>query len=143
RRLPARFHAPVARDYLARHAVDYRAANVHLRTVADYFAAPVDLSASDADIRAYAERCAAGPRARLMDLVTCTPEAVEARLARYAASWRVVLPKVKTLSGLVARLTCPIWWRRALRRAVGRTIERGAIAIGMVHARASLYASTE
>jgi hypothetical protein len=48
-----------------------------------------------------------------------------------------------TKQGQRARLLCEKWWRRALRRYVGRSVEGAAIAFGLVQRREGLYASHE
>lgn len=48
-----------------------------------------------------------------------------------------------TLAGAVARMSCPRWWRRALRRELGRRIEHHAIRFGFVHRRAAKYVSDD
>lgn len=46
-------------------------------------------------------------------------------------------------SGQVARLVCDLWWRRQLRKSVGRQVEGAAINLGMVSKRAGIYVSDE
>ncbi|MTD33912.1 replication endonuclease [Paludibacterium denitrificans] len=41
------------------------------------------------------------------------------------------------------RASNPVWWRRQIRKASHRTLERGAIIAGRVHNRAGLYASDD
>lgn len=48
-----------------------------------------------------------------------------------------------TKQGRRARLLCEKWWRRNLRRYVGRGVEKAAITLGLVHRKAGLYASDE
>ncbi len=43
----------------------------------------------------------------------------------------------------IARMTCPIWWRRKLREHHGKTLEAAAITLGMVHKNAEIYCSNE
>lgn len=50
-------------------------------------------------------------------------------------------PEADTDAGNAARLACPLWWRRQVRKTHARGIERGAIAGGMVSARAGIYCS--
>lgn len=69
-------------------------------------------------------------------------EAYRARLAVYAATYGVAAPGPRVLDRpAVARMTCPIWWRRALRTAQARQLEHGAITLSYVHRRAEIYAS--
>jgi hypothetical protein len=44
-------------------------------------------------------------------------------------------------SGAIARMCCPLWWRRKLREAQARALEGKAIELGFVHRRAEIYAS--
>lgn len=144
RRMPRRFHRAIAREFIGASGTDYRSANRALLEAAECFTgARVDLASSDAELCAVAVRIARDMRAHLSDLVALPAEAVEARIAALCRARGVEPPKAKTLRGLVGRVTDEAWWRRALRRHVARTVERGAIRIGMVHRRASIYASSE
>lgn len=70
---------------------------------------------------------------------------------RTLAELRGVLDRMATRYGIappaaedgpaVARLTDPAWWRRQLRKAQGRKLERTAIRWGYVHRRGQVYAS--
>jgi hypothetical protein len=51
--------------------------------------------------------------------------------------------KKYTTRGKTARLVDDLWWRRSIRKAVGRSVEHSAIRIGLVHRRAGIYASNE
>lgn len=98
------------------------------------------LSAGDADIRAAADAMAldcmrtAGEVSR--DLDTYHEAAV-----RYVRGRGCRPPDVGDKRGALARMTCPLWWRRQLRRLHGRKIERHAIGFGYVHAKAEKYVS--
>lgn len=100
---------------------------------------------TEGDIRDKAAECAA----QAFALAEITPGhflasvgALRERLAGFAESFGVVPPGEKVKDGpAIARLTCPIWWRRALRIAQARQLERGAITLGYVHKKAEIYAS--
>lgn len=49
----------------------------------------------------------------------------------------------RTVGGAVARMACPLWWRRRVRVTHGRKVEGSAISIGLVGSGAGLYASDE
>ena len=50
-------------------------------------------------------------------------------------------PAAKTPEGLIGRAVSEQWWRRALRRKVGRVVEHAAIKLAVVHKRNGGYAS--
>jgi hypothetical protein len=100
---------------------------------------------TDGDICDKAAECAA----RAINLAEIVPgvfvadvAALRARLAAFVETWGAVPPveKIKDAPA-VARMTCPIWWRRALRVAQARQLERGAVLLGYVHKRGEIYAS--
>lgn len=100
---------------------------------------------TDGDIRDKARECAA----QAMSLAEIVPgvfvadvAALRARLAAFVDTFGAVPPgeKIKDAPA-VARMTCPIWWRRALRVAQARQLERGAVLLGYVHKRGEIYAS--
>lgn len=104
---------------------------------------PVDIS--DGELCELAERCAH----KAMTLGEFAPGfhvsdsgALRARLNAYVEGFGVVAPggEIEDAPAL-SRMTCPLWWRRALRRAQGRQLEGAAIALGYVHKRAEIYAS--
>lgn len=115
-------------------------ANGELRETAERIGATNRrLAASDDEICGYAERrareCRAAVRAgatfeHLREIVTAAgatpPEPGKAG---------------RTVAGCVARMGCERWWRRALRRVHGRSVEGVAISLGMVHKHADIYAS--
>jgi len=49
----------------------------------------------------------------------------------------------KTVLGAVNRMKDELWWRTALRRTLGRTMEQVAIELGFVHKHAAIYVSDE
>lgn len=100
---------------------------------------------TEGDIRDKAQECAA----QAINLAEIVPGVfvsdlaqLRARLVAFCGTYRVQAPgeKVKDAPA-VARMTCPLWWRRALRVAQARQLEHGAISLGYVHKRAEIYAS--
>lgn len=100
---------------------------------------------TEGDIRDKAKQCAA----EAMSLVEIAPgvfvpgvEKLRVRLEGYARTYGVNPPGVHVLDRpAISRMTCQIWWRRALRVAQARQLEHGAIALSYVHKRADIYAS--
>lgn len=102
------------------------------------------LAASDDEIRQEAKRIANLGRLKLSHQTRATDAAaIRAGLTAWAREHHAVLDDEWTLAGLIARLTDESFWRRQLRRAIGRAIEGHAIAYGLVHRRAGLYASDD
>lgn len=105
--------------------------------------ASIRMASSDADLCDMA-KARAGECARAV--AGMTPETAYDRLRVRVESLGVEPPMVDgkiTASGAVARMGDELWWRRALRRLHGRTVEHAAIEVGMVHKRAGIYASHE
>lgn len=122
-------------------------ANTWLRETVDGLGATLlPMSASDADLRERANGLAAecfdagariGARA-LVDYWRACCDFVERK--------GVTPPPVEDgeeseIRAAVARMVCPLWWRRQVRREHGRAIERAAIRLGYVHLRAEKYVS--
>lgn len=121
-------------------------ANAWLRDVSEVFAkVRMTPGLTEADIRDKARECAK----QAMGLVEIVPgvlvagiESLRARLNGFVDSFGIKPPSEKVKDApAVARMTCPIWWRRALRIAQARQLELGAITLGYVHKRAEIYAS--
>lgn len=51
--------------------------------------------------------------------------------------------KKMTDQGAIARMVCPQWWRRQLRKVQAAAVEAGAISIGYVNRTADIYVSNE
>lgn len=113
-------------------------------------AKPLPVESSEAEIGAAADRRAAwlgervaGLSAELSPLGTVG--VLNAWLAELQA--RPFMPACKwanNLRGALARVQCPLWWRRQMRRDVVRRAESQAIAAGAVNAKAGQwYASDE
>ena len=55
----------------------------------------------------------------------------------------ICFDKKISIAGRINRLTCQFWWRRQLRKTIGRDLEQSARDLGMVSRRAGIYASDE
>lgn len=71
----------------------------------------------------------------------CEPERLIDLCVLVLGRWGVKLPRSLTVAGALARMVSPVWWRRALRRHIGRAVEHRAIIRGLVNVRAVPYAS--
>lgn len=106
-----------------------------------YVPAGVDLSQSDADIVATAERAAAGVTKMLWMAVSDT-HALQI-MDDECASYGIELPEFDALADTIARLVDARWWRRQLRKRVKRAFEAGNIRLGYVNYRGEPYASND
>ncbi|KKO65343.1 Bacteriophage replication A protein (GPA) [Janthinobacterium sp. KBS0711] len=106
-----------------------------------YVPAGVDLSQSDADIVATAERAAAGVTKMLWMAVSDTHalQIMEDECTAYG----IELPEFDALADTIARLVDARWWRRQLRKRVKRAFEAGNIRLGYVNYRGEPYASND
>ncbi|MGK5007195.1 replication endonuclease [Janthinobacterium sp. LB2P70] len=113
-----------------------------VREFADlYVPAGVDLSQSDADIVATAERAADGVTKMLWMAVSDT-HALQI-MEDECASYGIELPEFDALTDTIARLVDARWWRRQLRKRVKRAFEAGNIRLGYVNYRGEPYASND
>lgn len=80
------------------------------------------------------------------------PAALRRRLGAYVRNYGIAEPEPLRLTrkgtqagvsdaGAIARMCCPMWWRRKLRQGQARALEGKAIELGYVHRRAEIYAS--
>lgn len=106
-----------------------------------YVPAGVDLSQSDADIVATAERAAAVVVKALWS-ATSDRHALQI-MADECASYGIELPEFDELPDTIARLVDARWWRRQLRKRVKRAFEAGNIRLGYVNYRSEPYASND
>jgi len=106
-----------------------------------YVPAGVDLSQSDADIVATAERAADGVTKMLWMAVSDT-HALQI-MEDECASYGIELPEFDALADTIARLVDARWWRRQLRKRVKRAFEAGNIRLGYVNYRGEPYASND
>jgi hypothetical protein len=121
-----------------------RSANIRLRETADQLAqVRLTLDAQDHEVcqRAteLANKCA--DMAQVFHLADDLREA----MARICKSYGVKDPRGKTVTvtGAMARMTDPLWWRRQLRATHAKSVEGAAISLGYVHKRSDLYVSNE
>ena len=106
-----------------------------------YVPAGVDLSQSDADIVATAERAASGVT-RMLWMAISETHALQI-MEDECASYGIELPEFDVLADTIARLVDARWWRRQLRKRVGRAFEAGNIRLGYVNYHGEPFASTE
>jgi len=141
--LPTRWQTNVLDAWAAEHPTDHYAANVTLREVTESLdAIRIPLDATDETIcRAadeLAKRC--GGRAEIFHELG----ALRAAMARIVAGQGIEPPDTNYGDPqAVARMVCPLWWRRKLRRHHGRTVEAAAIRLGYVNKARDLYCSNE
>lgn len=106
-----------------------------------YVPAGVDLSQSDADIVATAERAASGVT-RMLWMAISETHALQI-MEDECASYGIELPEFDALADTIARLVDARWWRRQLRKRVKRAFEAGNIRLGYVNYRGEPYASND
>jgi len=125
------------------HGSDRFRANTLLRETTDsLLTVRIPLDASDATIceaaQALADRCAG--RAELFH----DAQALRAAMERIAEGQGVPPPAAKVRTGpAIARMICPMWWRRKLRAHHGRCVEGAAIGLGLVNKARQPYCSDE
>ena len=141
--LPIRWEKRLRKSWEAKRHHDYYAANVELReTTASLLTVRIPLDASDTSIceaaQALANRCAG--RAEIFR----TAEELRAAVERICEGQGIKVPAAKVRTGpAIARMCCPLWWRRKLRRHQGQTVEAAAIRLGYVNKFRDLYVSNE
>lgn len=141
--LPTKWQRRLQRAWEVAHVQSSFRANSMIRLQTDQLqTVRVPLDASDAEICAFAQTSAA----RCADLATRRHDAPALRAAMSAMVQRFALqpPADKVRDGpAIARMACPIWWRRKIRRQHGRAVESAAIVLGLVHKRSEIYCSNE
>src|SRR5450830_78570 len=91
-----------------------------------YVPAGVDLSQDDADICATAEKCAENVKKMLWTAISDT-HALDI-IDQECSDYGVEMPDLDgDLRAIIARVLDPRWWRRQLRKVVGRAFEGGNI----------------
>lgn len=141
--LPKRWSDRLLRQWQKTQATDYYRANVDLReTTEALLCVRIPLDASDADICEAADTLAARCAGRAE--IFHTTDALRAAMERVCHGQGIAAPapKVKDRCA-IARMTCPLWWRRKLRKHQGRTVEAAAIRLGLVSRVRDLYVSSE
>lgn len=145
-KLPRLFQVKAARSYRKLYLSRGRAnANSYLRGLAedlDYHT--TELATNEDAIKQYAERRSI-ECANMISGSTTETEAYT-RISEYVENLGFQAPKVKkniTLSGALARLRDPGWWRQQIRHIYPMKFESAAIRCGMVHSKTSLYVSNE
>jgi len=141
-RLPRGWRGPVAARYArAYRGEGRRAANDSLRDQVEaargYLVAADDAELIEAAEQAAHEVMQGAGRWWVSDHL--------AWAERYARAKGVTPPDPERFdeAGRLARLKCPQWWRRALRRDVARRVEQAARGVMLVHKRAGIYSSDE
>lgn len=141
--LPHRWQSQLLKRWHKRQVKDYFGANVELRVAtATLLAQSLPLDASDASIcdaaTAQADRCSS--RASIFHTVP----ALRAAMERICDGQGITPPPAKTKDqSAIARMSCPLWWRRKLRSLHGRKVEAAAIHLGLVNRFQDLYVSNE
>lgn len=141
RALPQRFQAGLLkqRDILNQRG-DY-AGNIYIQKIGAVYKYPASLASSNDDLIAQANtrslECARLNTVAGMVRI-CQRFGIEPPQARFRKDGAAC-----SIEGVKARLKCPLWWRKALRKSMGREVERMAIELGFVHSRAGCYASDE
>lgn len=141
--LPPRWQRRLRRRWAQRSATDYVGANAELRdatTALLRVRIPVD--ASDAEICDAADHQAA----RCLERITlaATPQLARTAMERVCAGQGIQPPPAKMRDHpAIARMCCPLWWRRKLRAHKGSTVEAAAVRLGYVNRFRDLYVSDE
>lgn len=121
-----------------------RSANIRLRETADQLAqVRLTLDAQDHEVCQRAEELA--NKCADMAQVFHVAEDLREAMARICTSYGVKDPRgcSVTVTGAMARMTDPLWWRRQLRANHAKAVEGAAISLGYVHKRSDLYVSNE
>lgn len=143
--VPGPWRNRVSRLLQTKKADDVRAANLWLVDSTERMGAlRVPLTISDSELCEQADRCAAEAfaLAEAVPGIWCNAKQLRERMARYCIRYGIDAPAATvTDTGAIARMSCPLWWRRKLRASQARALEREAIALGYVHKRAEIYAS--
>jgi hypothetical protein len=141
--LPPRWQSRLLKRWHKSQAKDYFGANVELRVAtATLLSQALPLDASDASIcdaaSSHADRCSS--RAEIFH----TAPALRAAMERICDGQDIKPPPAKTKDQCaIARMCCPLWWRRKLRSLHGRKVEAAAIQLGLVNRFQDLYVSNE
>lgn len=154
--VPAAWSGRVARLHEKKSLADLAAGNLWLLDLSEgmrKIRVPVNLS--DAELIAFATDRAAqamGLAEVAPGVYLSEPAALRRRLVAYVETYGIKPPEPLRMTrkgtpagvsdaGAIARMCCPLWWRRKLRQGQARALEGKAIELGYVHRRAEIYAS--
>lgn len=140
---PLRWQKSLLGKWEKRKNKNYREANIELREATDpYAVGQIPLAASDDDICAFAENAA--KHCADLSRVLHEPVALRRAMESYCKRQKIAAPPEKVRLGpALSRMTCPLWWRRKLRRCHGVALESAAIQLGFVSKFRDLYVSRE
>lgn len=154
--VPAAWAGRVARLHEKKCTADLAAGNLWLLDLSEgmrKIRVPVNLS--DAELIAFATDRAAqamGLAEVAPGVYLSEPVALRRRLVAYVETYGIKPPEPLRMTrkgkmagvsdaGAIARMCCPLWWRRKLRQHQARALEGKAIELGYVHRRGEIYAS--
>lgn len=146
-RVPGIWRRRVAAEYERRLAGGEFAGNSWLRETAEEFRGfLLSAAATDSDICAKADEQAAAVWSVVCGVGARDIGATYWACRRYVEARGMESPPTPTgelseIRGAVARMLCPLWWRRQIRKRHGRRVEQGAIRLGYVSLRAGKYCS--
>ena len=131
-RLPLSIAGSVCNTYSYQYNTQGRqAANTYLLNVQDYLSGKSLLMLSDENIRLKAERLADNCKIHDLD-----------KAADYLSQQGFDLPAGDTDESILARVKCPVWWQRGLRRKQDRQQEQLSIQLGLVRKGFQPYCSS-
>lgn len=117
-----------------------RAANDWLRVLVEPLENLLNIAADDGEIKSLADDMAFKCREQAANVGNETVLSVWRELClAYSVRW----PDEHDFKGIMARLTCPVWWLRKLRNSHARAREVAAINAGLVHRKKGLYVSDD
>lgn len=144
-KLPDTFLGPISARFRDRYeSGGLRAANAELLDLVERAGGDAHrLAASDGEVCEWAARRA--DECRRTAARSDDPDIAYLFIAAAARRYGVEPPDVEQygVTGALARLACPMWWRRQARKVHGRNVEAAAIGLGLVGSGAGLYASDE
>jgi hypothetical protein len=115
-----------------------------LRALERLSAAPLPLDASDARVCEEAAKHADACRRTAEASQHLSIGARRSELESFCLTLGIVAPHESVDDvPAIARMVCPLWWRRQLRKAQARAVEGSAIALGYVNKRGDCYVSNE
>ncbi|MEZ5534416.1 MAG: replication endonuclease [Thiolinea sp.] len=131
-RLPLSLQRSVGNTYSYQFNTSGRqAANLYLLSVQGYLDGKTLLTLSDENIRLKAERLAGNCKVTDMN-----------KAADYLQSQGFSLPAGDSAESIIARVKCPVWWERSLRKKQDREQEQLHIQLGMIRRGYQPYCSS-